>query len=157
MPEQIDANIEQQIITSVKLIRILLSFFLFTVVVLALLPQSGILKPQPSNPQTSLMPVFLLISIFLAVNGFVLKRVLLKTNRYDDLQQQTRACIKSFHLSHLISFIVFESIGLLGFVNYILSNNADLSLLFAAISVLCMFIAWPKSQTLKNQITSMLK
>lgn len=149
---QINSDIEQQITASIKLIRILLSFFVFTVFVMTLLPQLGIVKLQPSSKQSALLPVFLLLSLFLVINGFILKKVFLKTLKSDEVQEQVNACIKAFHLSHLIAFAIFESISLLGFVNYILSDNPNSALLFGFISITCMAIAWPKGEFLRMQI-----
>ena len=157
MTRPIDVDIEQQISTSLKLIKILLGFFVFTTITLTLLPQFGIVKLHSTNSMQSLLPTFLIIALFLAVNGFILRKVLSKTSWHDDLQEHASACIKSFHLAHLVAFVVFEAIGLLGFVNYILSDNPNSALLFGTVSVACMLIAWPKGEVLMGKISAVQK
>lgn len=138
-----------------KLIKILLSFIAFTVIVISLLPQLAFLPVVSDSKQSSpYIGWFLGLALLLAVAGLIAKFKVPKiaTQPSDRPKDRIAACLKSFHISHLLAFAFFECIALLGLINYLLSSDSNSGIILGAISLICMGIAWPKFRQLEAMI-----
>jgi hypothetical protein len=127
--------------TAFQLINCLLICFFFTVLVLTILPQLGIIQTRP-QPISSALPVkqmFLILAIVLAVSGFVARRIFFKMIIVGEDKEKTSP-IRSFHIAHVVSFVLFEAIGILGIINYMISGDANASLLFGLLAMGCMLL-----------------
>lgn len=156
MSQELSTENQEYLNVGFKLISTLLGFMVFTVIVLTILPQLRLLKikSQDLGADSSFLSIFVISSVIFAVAGFVIKIQMLKRKSEDkiDLQEKLASTLKTFHLAHLAAYALFESIAILGLINFLISNNSSLVLVFSSFSLVCMYFAWPKYQQLKSII-----
>ena len=150
----IAAEDEKRIRTGLKMVRVLLGCILFTVLIIAALPHLGVinLKVGSLNSKEHLKKIFYVLALFLAAAGFIFKKILSKSVKKENIKEQITTCIQSLFISQLVSFIIFEAIALLGFINFFISGNKETTLIFSTLSVICMMLSWPKIDSLKKKI-----
>ena len=148
------AENQQRIDVAFKMIQVLLLCLLSTVAVVTILPHLIELNEKSEQLKSAqpLKDIFLIFSFLFVLIGFASKYLLSRQPSQQDVNDYIAACIKSFHISNLVSFVIFESVALLGFVNYVLSGDSGSTIIFSSISIISMLIAWPKKNHLQNMI-----
>ncbi len=152
--QDFDANKEIQ--QKIKLLQVILFFILSAAIILGLVPHFNLLPAMPEKLELNvpLKEIFYVLATMSVITGTILKKLLFNAKTKKNTAINANDKFKAFMIAQIVSFTLYESVSIFGFIIFMLTGDLESSMLFTFISVAAMLLQWPKEKELLTSLTS---